>query len=147
MWQGWGELYTNSAPSSELAKSSVHPKQWSQVGCPAILGSEAQTTAWFPGAPARGCPPNLSSYDAGPKLPMPCARPATHHQKRKARSRGEHRSQQPAVSDSVTLMEWFLAKSIKILAPPAPFFFSKLLWLFGIVCISIQIAKFFVLVL
>lgn len=116
VWQGWGELYTNSTPSGELAKSSVHPKQWSQVGCPAILGSEAQTTAWFPGAPAQGCPPNLSSYDTGPKLPMPCARPTTHHPKKKAWSRGEHRSQRPAVSDSVTLMEWFLAKSIKILA-------------------------------
>lgn len=54
------------------------------MGCPAILGSEAQTPAWFPGAPALGLPSQPQLYDAGPKLAMLCARPAAHHQKRKA---------------------------------------------------------------
>ena len=46
----------------------------------------------------------------------------------------------------LTVALYYFLKS-RSLIPPALFFFLRLLWLFGVFCVSIQIVKFFVLVL
>lgn len=109
-----GESYIQIQPPVVSSPNQVFtPSDGARRGRAALLGSEAQTTARFTGAAALGLPsqPQLirrgpqAHYALGKALYLSPAEEGTW-------SRGEHRGQRPAVSDSVTLMEWFLAKSI-----------------------------------